>query len=82
MRGGRIFWGQIAAVFAIILLRIWAATQWTAWRLEFQPQLGQPGQATTQDKQLALLNAAADRRDLPIYAAVLVPRRTSLPPIP
>jgi type IV secretion system protein VirD4 len=40
MRGGRILWGQIAAVFTIILMMIWAATQWVAWRLAFQPQLG------------------------------------------
>ena len=42
MRGGRILWGQIAVVFAIVLVAIWAATQWTAWRLGFQPQLGHP----------------------------------------
>ncbi|MEH3091322.1 MAG: conjugal transfer protein TraG [Agrobacterium cavarae] len=42
MRGGRILWGQITIVFAIVLLTTWAATQWTAWRLGFQPQLGHP----------------------------------------
>jgi type IV secretion system protein VirD4 len=42
MRGGRILWGQIAVVFAIVLMMTWAATQWTAWRLGFQPQLGNP----------------------------------------
>ena len=42
MRGGRILWGQIAVVFAIAVVAIWAATQWTAWRLGFQPQLGHP----------------------------------------
>lgn len=42
MRGGRILWGQITVVFAIVLLTTWAATQWTAWRLGFQPQLGRP----------------------------------------
>src|SRR5271165_4560887 len=26
----------------IVLVTIWAATQWTAWRLGFQPELGQP----------------------------------------
>ena len=26
----------------IVLTTIWAATQWTAWRLGFQPQLGHP----------------------------------------
>jgi type IV secretion system protein VirD4 len=42
MRGGRILWGQIAVVFAIVVVTSWAATQWTAWRLGFQPQLGSP----------------------------------------
>lgn len=42
MRGGRILWGQIAVVFTIVLVMTWAATQWTAWRLGFQPQLGKP----------------------------------------
>ena len=42
MRGGRILWGQIAVVFAIVLVMVWAATQWTAFRLGFQPQLGAP----------------------------------------
>ena len=42
MRGGRILWGQIAVVFTIVLVTTWAATQWTAFRLGFQPQLGNP----------------------------------------
>ena len=42
MRGGRILWGQIAVVFAIVLVMVWAATQWTAFRLRFQLQLGNP----------------------------------------
>ena len=42
MRGGRILWGQIAVVFTIVVVTTWAATQWTAWRLGFQPQLGNP----------------------------------------
>ena len=29
-------------MFAIVLLAVWIATQWTAWRLGFQPQLGSP----------------------------------------
>ncbi len=40
MRGGRILWGQIAVVFTIVLVMTWAATQWVAFRLGFQPQLG------------------------------------------
>ncbi len=42
MRGGRILWGQITVVFTIVLVMVWAATQWTAFRLGFQPQLGAP----------------------------------------
>jgi hypothetical protein len=38
----KILWGQILVVFAIVLATLWAATQWTAWRLGFQPQLGLP----------------------------------------
>ncbi|KAF0104053.1 MAG: type IV secretion system protein VirD4 [Rhodospirillaceae bacterium] len=42
MSGTRILWGQILAVALIVLTTTWAATQWTAWRLGFQPQLGNP----------------------------------------
>ncbi len=38
----KILWGQILAVFAIILLAIWSATQWTAAALGYQPELGEP----------------------------------------
>ena len=42
MRGGRILWGQIAVVFTIVLVMTWATTQWVAFRLGFQSQLGDP----------------------------------------
>ena len=42
MSATKILWGQILTVFAIVLLTTWAATQWTAYRLGFQPQLGLP----------------------------------------
>jgi type IV secretion system protein VirD4 len=42
LTGTRILWGQILVVFAIVLVTTWAATEWTAWRLGFQPQLGPP----------------------------------------
>jgi type IV secretion system protein VirD4 len=38
----KILWGQIVIVFTIVLVTVWVATQWTAWRLGFQPQLGPP----------------------------------------
>jgi type IV secretion system protein VirD4 len=38
----KILWGQVIIVFLIVLITTWAATQWTAWRLGFQPELGQP----------------------------------------
>lgn len=42
MRGGRILWGQIAVVITIVMVMTWAATQCVAFRLGFQPQLGNP----------------------------------------
>ena len=42
MTATKILWGQILVVFAIVLATMWVATQWTAWRLGFQPQLGPP----------------------------------------
>ncbi len=42
MTATKILWGQILTVFMIVLLTVWAATEWTAWRLGFQSQLGQP----------------------------------------
>jgi type IV secretion system protein VirD4 len=38
----RVLWGQITFVLLIVLVAVWSATQWTAWRLGFQPQLGSP----------------------------------------
>ncbi|MGP1394611.1 MAG: conjugal transfer protein TraG, partial [Inquilinaceae bacterium] len=38
----KILWGQILIVSLVALLFVWAATQWTAWRLGFQPELGEP----------------------------------------
>jgi type IV secretion system protein VirD4 len=40
MSAARILWGQILVVFTIVLATTWGATQWTAWRLAFQPELG------------------------------------------
>lgn len=42
MSATKILWGQITTVFLIVLLTTWGATQWTAWRLGFQAQLGTP----------------------------------------
>ena len=42
MSATKILWGQITVVFLIVLSTTWGATQWTAWRLDFQPQLGTP----------------------------------------
>ena len=42
MTATKILWGQIVVVFTIVLFTTWGATQWTAWRLGFQPQLGPP----------------------------------------
>lgn len=42
MRATRILWGQVLLVLAIVLFTTWGATQWTAWRLAYQPELGSP----------------------------------------
>jgi len=42
LTGTKILWGQVLVVFTIVLVTVWVATQWTAWRLGFQPQLGPP----------------------------------------
>ncbi|MTJ80266.1 MAG: conjugal transfer protein TraG [Telmatospirillum sp.] len=42
MSATKILWGQVIVVFLIVLATTWAATEWTAWRLGFQPQLGPP----------------------------------------
>ena len=34
--------GQILIVFAIVILGVWAATQWAAAMLGYQPELGAP----------------------------------------
>ena len=42
MNPTKILWVQILLVCASVLAFIWAATEWTAWQLAFQPQLGRP----------------------------------------
>ncbi|MCE4568630.1 conjugal transfer protein TraG [Caballeronia sp. CLC5] len=42
MPATKILWGQIIAVFLIVLAAIWSATQWTAAALAYQPELGEP----------------------------------------
>lgn len=42
MSATRVLWSQIIIVLLIVLVTVWSATQWTAWRLGFQPQLGLP----------------------------------------
>ena len=42
MSATKILWGQIIVVCLIVLATTWGATQWTAWQLGFQPQLGAP----------------------------------------
>ena len=40
MSATKILWGQILAVFLLVLGSIWGATQWTAATLGYQPELG------------------------------------------
>ncbi|WP_234050572.1 MULTISPECIES: conjugal transfer protein TraG [unclassified Xanthobacter] len=42
MSGSRVLWGQVALVLTIVFTAILGATEWTAWRLGFQAQLGPP----------------------------------------
>jgi type IV secretion system protein VirD4 len=42
MNATKILWGQILLVSLVVLAFVWLATEWTAWRLGFQPQLGAP----------------------------------------
>ncbi|MET4121143.1 type IV secretion system protein VirD4 [Bradyrhizobium sp. JR1.5] len=40
MSATKIIWHQVILVCLVVLAFLWAATEWTAWRLAFQPQLG------------------------------------------
>jgi type IV secretion system protein VirD4 len=40
MSATKILWGQLLFVSMVVLGLLWTATEWTAWRLAFQPQLG------------------------------------------
>ena len=42
MNATKILWVQVLLVCAAVLVFMWAATEWTAWQLAFQPQLGHP----------------------------------------
>ena len=38
MSATKILWHQVILVCLVVLAFLWAATEWTAWRLGFQPQ--------------------------------------------
>ncbi len=40
MSATKLLWGQVLCVLATALITTWIATEWTAWRLGFQAQLG------------------------------------------
>jgi type IV secretion system protein VirD4 len=42
MSGTKILWGQLLFASIVVLAFLWTATEWTAWRLAYQPQLGPP----------------------------------------
>jgi type IV secretion system protein VirD4 len=42
MNATKILWGQVLLVCVVVLGFMWTATEWTAWQLAFQPQLGHP----------------------------------------
>src|SRR6202050_3316874 len=42
MHATKILWSQVLLVSAVALAFVWGATEWVAWRLAFQAQLGRP----------------------------------------
>ena len=42
MSATKILWGQVLTVSLVAIAFVWGATEWVAWRLLFQPQLGSP----------------------------------------
>lgn len=42
MSATKILWGQILTVFLIVLATTWGATEYVAWKLAFQAELGPP----------------------------------------
>jgi type IV secretion system protein VirD4 len=42
MNAAKILWGQVLLVSFVVLAFLWGATEWVAWRLAFQSQLGRP----------------------------------------
>ena len=42
MQAQGVLFGQIAAVFGIVIAGVWSATQWTAAALGYQLRLGSP----------------------------------------
>jgi hypothetical protein len=52
MNATEILWGQVLLVAAVGLGFVWAATEWTAWKLGFQSQLRPPGSVCSADRSL------------------------------
>src|SRR5580658_3854392 len=42
MNATKILWGQVLLVGFVVAAFVWGATEWVAWRLAFQSQLGRP----------------------------------------
>ncbi|MBI1208525.1 MAG: IncP-type conjugal transfer protein TraG [Azospirillum sp.] len=42
MNAGRILWGQMSLAVLLVVAGLTVGTEWTAWRLGFQPELGPP----------------------------------------
>ena len=42
MNATKILWGQLLIVSFTVLAFVWSATEWVAWKLAFQPELGRP----------------------------------------
>jgi type IV secretion system protein VirD4 len=42
MSASKILWSQVLVVGFVAFACVWGASEWVAWRLAFQPELGLP----------------------------------------
>ena len=61
-----IYLSPIFAVFGVMMLVLWGATEWVAWRFAFHPNLGAPIFAAGPAARVGVLSVAA------VLAALLV----------
>ena len=54
MQAQGVLFGQIAAVFGIVIAGVWGATQWTAAALGYQYALARPGSISSAPRSITL----------------------------